>query len=221
MLPRRCWGRCSLRSSPRTRGPIRRDFPVEFPWPIASLSIDFGGYGSLRSQGRRHSSSFPRRDSSPGFCKTLSLLMRRGRRECRCYDAPAASCVKRKTHELVTTGSPNIPAFPARWFYGFLRGLPGDRAFLPPSPRNAKHCRELIPASRYQDATTSPSACTRVRLVAPQASIASRANVRDDAQRPSLRARDGRACRDDLPVAASEDACDTMARRANQLATPR
>ena len=27
------------------------------------------------------------------------------------------------------------PAFPAQWFYGLLRALPGDRAFLPPSPR--------------------------------------------------------------------------------------
>jgi hypothetical protein len=27
-----------------------------------------------------------------------------------------------------------IPAFPARMVYGLLRALPGDRAFLPPSP---------------------------------------------------------------------------------------
>ncbi len=26
------------------------------------------------------------------------------------------------------------PAFPARWFYGLFRALPGDRAVLPPSP---------------------------------------------------------------------------------------
>src|ERR1700761_5576029 len=35
---------------------------------------------------------------------------------------------------VVTTGSPGHPAFPARWCYGLLRDLPGDRAFLPPSP---------------------------------------------------------------------------------------
>jgi hypothetical protein len=29
--------------------------------------------------------------------------------------------------------SGNTPAFPAQWFYGLLRALPGDRAFLPPS----------------------------------------------------------------------------------------
>jgi hypothetical protein len=26
------------------------------------------------------------------------------------------------------------PAFPAQWFYGLYRALPGDRACLPPSP---------------------------------------------------------------------------------------
>ena len=30
--------------------------------------------------------------------------------------------------------SGNTPAFPAQWFYGLYRALPGDRAFLPPSP---------------------------------------------------------------------------------------
>jgi hypothetical protein len=37
---------------------------------------------------------------------------------------------KQKAHELVTTGKPNIPAFPARWFYGFLRDLLGEPGFL-------------------------------------------------------------------------------------------
>jgi hypothetical protein len=32
---------------------------------------------------------------------------------------------KQKTHELVTTGSPNSPALPARWCYGFFRDLLG------------------------------------------------------------------------------------------------
>src|ERR1700753_1790430 len=38
------------------------------------------------------------------------------------------------TRGVVTTGSPQHPASPARWCYGLLRDLPGDRAFLPPSP---------------------------------------------------------------------------------------
>src|ERR1700720_1040669 len=55
-----------------------------------------------------------------------------GRRECRVRSAPAAACAK-KAHALATTGTPHQPAFPARWFYGLYRALPGDRALLPPS----------------------------------------------------------------------------------------
>ena len=35
------------------------------------------------------------------------------------------------------------PAFPARWFYGFLRALPGDRALLPPSPLRSLLLKDL------------------------------------------------------------------------------
>src|ERR1700727_2513712 len=42
----------------------------------------------------------------------------------------------------VTTVTPENPAFPAQWFYGFLRALPGDRAFLPPSSAKVA-CRTL------------------------------------------------------------------------------
>src|SRR6202049_3928431 len=53
------------------------------------------------------------------------------------------------------------PAFPAQWFYGLFRALPGDRAFLPPSP--ALLSANLTPASGRQDHTTSPSASHAVR----------------------------------------------------------
>jgi hypothetical protein len=44
-------------------------------------------------------------------------------------------------------------------FNGLLRALPGDRAFLPPSPvRCASIVTKLTSASRCQDHTTSPSA---------------------------------------------------------------
>src|SRR3981189_3175525 len=38
---------------------------------------------------------------------------------------------QRRTRAYRFSGS--SPAFPARWFYGLLRALPGDRACLPPS----------------------------------------------------------------------------------------
>src|SRR5438105_15593034 len=47
---------------------------------------------------------------------------------------PQSRVQNKKAHEVVTTGSPNQPGIPARnGFNGFLRDLPGDRAFLSPS----------------------------------------------------------------------------------------
>src|SRR5258707_1087738 len=40
-----------------------------------------------------------------------------------------------------------IPAFPARWCYGFLRALPGDRAFLSPSQATMREHRRQLDAS--------------------------------------------------------------------------
>ena len=82
--------------------------------------------------------------------------------------APAASRANKKAHEQVTTGLASNAGFPrANGFNGFLRALPGDRALLSPSPRNAKHCRELTSASRGQDHTTSPSTKSAVRRSTP------------------------------------------------------
>ncbi len=82
----------------------------------------------------------------------------------------------------MTTGvGGNTPAFPAQWFYGLLRPLLGERAFLPPSacghPRvtarsgSTRLPQTLAPASGRQDHTTSPSAsaftCPSSRLIAP------------------------------------------------------
>jgi hypothetical protein len=74
-------------------------------------------------------------------CARSTPSQNRGRRESRVRGAPAASRVE-KTRELVTTGSPEHPAFPAQWFYGLFRALPGDRAFLSPSS-GAVSCAEL------------------------------------------------------------------------------
>jgi hypothetical protein len=86
-----------------------------------------------------------------------SATLKRGRGECRVSDAPVV-CAK---CTVVPQVHRSQPAFPARWFYGFLRALPGDRAFLSPSP--ADRSADLTPASRRQDHTTSPSAATRLR----------------------------------------------------------
>jgi hypothetical protein len=80
--------------------------------------------------------------------------------------APAVSCARWtvKTHTSIQVQRRH-PAFPARWCYGLLRALPGDRAFLPPSlARRGSVFTNLAPASGRQDHTTSPSANVCVRL---------------------------------------------------------
>ena len=44
--------------------------------------------------------------------------------------APAASRTKVESTRVVTTGTPNSPAFPAQWFYGLCRALPGVPGFV-------------------------------------------------------------------------------------------
>ena len=71
---------------------------------------------------------------------------------------------KKITHELVTTVAPVHPAFPhANGFNGFLRSLPGDRLFVSVVPGKRQLLKNLVPASGYQDATTSPSASRAIR----------------------------------------------------------
>jgi hypothetical protein len=50
--------------------------------------------------------------------------------------------------------------------YGLFRALPGDRAFLPPSP--ADRSTDLTPASGRQDHTALPSALSIARLAKPK-----------------------------------------------------
>ena len=139
----------------------------------------------------------PRGMNRPSCCKIFVPLRaegagdpQRGRRESRVRAAPAVSCAKcaKQIRTRAYRFSGEHPAFPAQWFYGLLRALPGDRAFLPPSPREP--CpHDLTPASGRQNHTTSPSA-SALFVKSASASIASRADVRDDRDTPLLWARD-------------------------------
>src|SRR5271154_2005164 len=89
---------------------------------------------------------------------------------CPCGSAPEgvgnAGCQRTRSRacSVVNTrvshhGYAETPGIPARnGFNGFLRTLPGDRAFLSPSPLRSLLLTSLTPASRRQDHTTSPSA---------------------------------------------------------------
>ncbi len=107
----------------------------------------------------------------------------RGRRESRVRAAPAVSCAKwKKTHTSIQVQR-RQSGFPCAVVYGLYRALPGDRAFLPPSPLRSLLLKNLTPASGRQDHTTSPSATTalvsrrhRVHRIPPR--------VRDDRDPP-------------------------------------
>jgi hypothetical protein len=60
--------------------------------------------------------------------------------------------------------SGNTPAFPAQWFYGLFRALPGDRLVDTVAPEKRQPLRNLTPATGRQDHTTSPYASCAVRL---------------------------------------------------------
>src|SRR5437868_188022 len=82
-------------------------------------------------------------------------------------------------------GSGNTPAFPAQWLYGLLRALPGERLFCLRRPREASLLKDLAPAPRHPNHTTSPYAsgayvyrALSVHRISP--------HVRDDRERPHL-----------------------------------
>src|SRR5665811_1651467 len=68
----------------------------------------------------------------PRFASTSPSFANRGRRESRVPIAPAV--VRTRSARVDHRFNRIVPAFPARMVYGLLRALPGDRAFLPPSP---------------------------------------------------------------------------------------
>jgi hypothetical protein len=122
------------------------------------------------------------------FCLYVLPSKIRGCRECRAPDAPAASCAKVESTRVRNHGHTGSTRHSLRnGFNGFLRTLPGDRALLSPSP--ADNSANLMPASRHQDHTTSPSANSALSSVAPLASTASRPTFVTIAIRPSVRDR--------------------------------
>src|ERR1700687_1489808 len=86
---------------------------------------------------------------------------------------------------------------PRNGFNGFLRALPGDRAFLPPSPLRSLLLKNLTPASGCQDHTTSPSARRALSSAALLASTASCPASVTISSRPSV-GQDGEGYNGDL-----------------------
>jgi hypothetical protein len=107
-----------------------------------------------------------------------------GNAGCPVHPQPRVRSSSARCTRVFTAVAPKSPGIPARnGFNGFLRDLPGDRAFL--SPSLANESANLTPASRRQDHTTSPSASKTLSSQAPLASIASNPASVTIAIRPS------------------------------------
>src|SRR6266478_8003961 len=81
-----------------------------------------------------HAFAISRRDP-PELCMNLSPLKSEGAGNAGRTMHPKPRVQMKKAHEHSHHGhTGNHPAFPAQWFYGLLRALPGDQACLTPSP---------------------------------------------------------------------------------------
>ena len=130
------------------------------------------------------------RDLAACFTRVLHFVC--PHREQRAQGRPGARCTrglvcnlcfKKRTRAYRSSGS--IPAFPAQWLYGLLRALPGERLFCHRRCAGYEPQRNLTPAPRRQDHTTSPYAsgafvfcALRVHRISP--------HVRDDRDPPLI-----------------------------------
>jgi len=133
--------------------------------------------------------------------------------------APAASRAKNKKHtSVVTAGAPVSPGIPrAAGFNGFLRALPGEPGLLSPSP--ARSSPHRLDYQRRDIRTTRLRCPPQTLFVSKRQSVhrIPRPTFCDDRETPLLSGRDARKGACDLPDAASENACGTLARPANQV----
>src|SRR3984893_16644867 len=118
---------------------------------------------------------------------------------------PGARCARSRAWCVVNTRvshhghTGKRPAFPAQWFYGLFRALPGDRALLPPSSAKIAF-RELDTSVGVSGPHDFAVRLTRRSSAAPSASTASRPAAVTIACRPSV-GRDGEAYKSDLGLA--------------------
>ena len=124
--------------------------------------------------------AFSRRQMRPSCARILHPSKNEGAGNTGCAAGTRSlACEMEKAHERSHRScSRNTRHSLRNGFNGLLRALPGDRAFLPPSPPRSLLLKNLASASGCQDHTTSPSA-----VIAPS-SEAQPASTASHAQRP-------------------------------------
>ena len=139
---------CGASSTPRLLGPIAGVSGI-LGRPVEP-GDDVTTKAHLHALAARFARALPKRVA----------LERGGRRESRMRDAPAASRPKKVGHELFTTGTPEQSGPPcAIGFNGcFVLSLVIGLSCHHPRQDAKAFLAGLMPASRHQDHTTSPSA---------------------------------------------------------------
>ena len=139
----------------------------------------------------------------PKGCVRCASPENRGRREDRVRAAPAVPCAignRNGAHEHTGSAESIRPSlrngFTAYNVLSPVIGLDCHRR------RRKLLSANLTPGSGRQDHTTSPSASVPF-VKSTSTSTAPQPHVRDDRDTPLLSGRDGKACKDDLPVDAS------------------
>jgi hypothetical protein len=179
--PRHCEPPGRANARPMTGSAKQSIFPFAGVWIASSLSL-LAMTGEKRpiqmSNSDEDMSPRSRGAVRPSFASVPTPAKKRGRRESRVRAAPAVSCakVRKETHTSIQVQR-RQSGFPCAVVYGLFRALPGDRAFLPPSPPRSLLLKNLTPASGCQDHTASPSATPafvfrkfRVHRISPQRS---------------------------------------------------
>ena len=128
---------------------------------------------------------------------------------------PWSACSKKARGR--TTGSAESSGLPCAMVLRLIRDLPGDRAFLPPSPaRCGSIFADLTPASGRQDHATSPSAINHSSRDLSRPSHPA-SYVRDDRETPLLWIRDARMIALIWGKRQCPSGCGRLARRATQF----
>src|SRR5215216_6023679 len=161
-------------------------------YPSAPVRVAMG-IASLHPSYEWHTFEISRRNS-PEACYQLPALFVGGRREDRVLAAPAVSraiCANKTAHEH--TGQREHSGLPCAMALRLTSCSPRRTALLPPLPRRKETPRNLAPAPRRPNHTTSPyapgayvSRTCCVHRISPR--------VRDDGQRPSSAVRQAELC---------------------------
>ena len=189
-----CRSRSMKSSSLRKQGPIATGVScIRIRLTLASHRWA-AAYGSLRSQGRRMQNSIFKQQTQFRLlaARCARALLRfsppgnkraQGKPDARCTRGLVRKMDIEKTHTSIQVQRRH-PAFPAQWFYGLFRALPGEPSSFATVTSQIISAKLSASVGR-QDHTTSPSA--RVTLVSRNCRVHRiPPHVRDDSRSAPL-----------------------------------